>query len=252
MKRDNIGIGVVTSVNLKERYQACKNTWLRDFDNIYLFGGNGNDPSLINFPHVGEDYNSHFLKQQLGLKYMYEDNPTYDWYCMTSCDAILFRDSTLRELKKHDHTEDTVLCQPCGLWSSDPIREVNGRKETEDGLFRAIAGGGGFFISNALMKKCYNVIDEFNKHWSQVSGRCYPFSDVAFSYMVFTYFNIRVTDCVFILGQPPSHYELAILGNEDTKWYVDYNPPLEERLRNPMSFHYIKPDQMELTYNKYK
>ena len=95
-----IGIGVVTSSNLKNRYNACKNTWLKDFENTYLFGGNGNDPSLINIVEAGEDYNSHFLKQQLGLKYMYNDNDSYDWYCMTSCDAILFKDSTIRELIK--------------------------------------------------------------------------------------------------------------------------------------------------------
>jgi hypothetical protein len=65
---DKIGIGVVTSSNLKKRYNACKNTWLKDFDNTYLFGGNGNDPSLINITESGEDYRSHFLKQQLGLK----------------------------------------------------------------------------------------------------------------------------------------------------------------------------------------
>ena len=71
---DNLGIGVVTSINLKERYTACKNLWLKDFDNTYLFGGNGNDENLISIHSAGEDYNSHFLKQQFGLKHMYEDN----------------------------------------------------------------------------------------------------------------------------------------------------------------------------------
>jgi hypothetical protein len=50
-----IGIGVVTSSNLKKRYDACKNTWLKDFENTYLFGGNGNDSSLINITEAGED-----------------------------------------------------------------------------------------------------------------------------------------------------------------------------------------------------
>jgi hypothetical protein len=80
MENQNIAVGVVTSSNLKERYTACKQTWLKDFENTFLFGGNGNDSSLINFSEAGEDYNSHFLKQQLGLKYMYEHNNSYDWY----------------------------------------------------------------------------------------------------------------------------------------------------------------------------
>jgi hypothetical protein len=248
---DKIGIGVVTSSNLKKRYNVCKNTWLKDFENTYLFGGNGNDPSLINITEAGEDYRSHFLKQQLGLKYMYDDNDSLNWYCMTSCDAILFKDSTIRELSKYDHNEDIVLCQPGGVWSSNPIGEIHGGDLVDD-KFRAIAGGGGFFISNSLMKKCYPIIDNFNKHWSDVSGNCYPYSDVAFAYMINKYFNIKVTHLYYILGQPPSHYESAIIGNSDTKWYTNYEISLSDCLKTPMSFHYIKPDQMEDVYEKYK
>ena len=33
---DNLGIGIVTSINLKERYTACKNTWVNDFKNVFF------------------------------------------------------------------------------------------------------------------------------------------------------------------------------------------------------------------------
>jgi hypothetical protein len=245
---DNIAVGVVTSSNLKERYSACQQTWLKDFNNTFLFGGNGNDSSLINFIEAGEDYNSHFLKQQLGLKYMYEHNDSYDWYCMTSCDAILFKENTLSEIYKYDHNTDFLLAQPCGFWSDNPIREVSESEST----FRAISGGGGFFISNSLMKKTYEKIDQFNLHWRSVSGSNYPYSDVAISYMLKKYFNIDYTFIPQLLSQSPKHYEGAIQGDINAQWYVDYPISLSECLKKPMSFHYIKPNEMQSVYEKYK
>lgn len=34
---DGLGIGVMSSVNFKERYTACELTWLKDFDNTFSF-----------------------------------------------------------------------------------------------------------------------------------------------------------------------------------------------------------------------
>lgn len=62
---DNIGVGVVTSTRLKERYMACKTSWSKDFQNVFFFGGYLQDDNLISISQSGEDYNSHFLKQQL-------------------------------------------------------------------------------------------------------------------------------------------------------------------------------------------
>ena len=249
-KNNNIGVGVVTSSNLVDRYTACKNTWINDFSKVYLFGGNGGDASLIPIKEAGENYNSHFLKQQLGLKYMFEDDDSLDWYCVTSCDAILFRNSTENELKNYDPNSDLVICQPCGYWTHIPfLHEVS---EESESTFRAIAGGAGFFISNSLMRKCYKIIDEFNNHWSEISGGVYPFSDVAIAYMIKKYFNIELTSCPYILSQPPNHYEGAINGDENAKWYVDHPIPLSECLKRPLSFHYIKPEQMNEIYQKYK
>ena len=61
----NISIGVMTSINLKERYNACKNTWAVDFENIYFLGGNlSNEDDLVKIDGAGEDWNSAFLKQK--------------------------------------------------------------------------------------------------------------------------------------------------------------------------------------------
>ncbi len=250
---DNLGIGIVTSINLKERYTACKKTWTSDFKNVFFFGGNIPDDNLISIREAGEDYNSHFLKQQLGFKYMFESNSNFDWYCMTSCDAMLFKKSTMEHIYKFDHNEDLLLAQSCGTWTDTPyFHEINGSFNNNQNTFTAIAGGAGFFVSNSLMKKCYNIIDEFNEHWIKISGRNYPYSDVAFAYMVYKYFKIKVTDMPLLLSQNPAHYEGAISGDENSKWYVNYTIPLIDVLKNPMSFHYIKPHEMLDVYNKYK
>ena len=253
---DNLGIGVVTSTNLKNRYTACKNTWAKDFKNVFFFGGNIPDDNLIGIKQAGEDYNSHFLKQQLGFKYMYEHNPNYDWYCMTSCDAMLFKNSTINEIYKFNHNEDILLGQPCGNWTDVPyIHEVGDQTMDFHGdrnIFKSIAGGGGFFVSNSLMKKCYKIIDKFNNHWTKISGINYTNSDVAFAYMIYKYFNIRITHIPYILSQPPSHFEGAISGDGNSKYYLNYPISLLEIIKNPISFHYIKPNEMEEIYNKYR
>jgi len=247
---DNLAIGVVTSTNLIERYSACKKTWSKDFSNVFFFGGNIPDENLICIPEAGEDYHSHFLKQQLGFKYMYETNPNFDWYCMTSCDAMLFKEKTLEEIYKYNRDEDLLLGQPCGTWTDIPsLHEISERTTNS---FKALAGGGGFFVSNSLMKKCYDKIDEFNQFWQQTSGHNYPYSDVAFAYMIYKYFKIEVVHIPYILSQNPEHYEEAILGGESAKGYTNFPIPLKEALESPMSFHYISPDRMNLVYQKYK
>jgi hypothetical protein len=248
---DNLGIGIMTSINLKERYMACKNTWLKDFDNTYLFGGNIPDENLIPIQSAGENWQSAFLKQQLGLKYMYEDNPNYDWYSISGCDNVLFKDRVMLELSKYNSKDDLFLSQPCGLWTDYPI--IHQVEQPINGVlnFRAIAGGASFFISNSLMHKCYNIIDEFNKNWTNISNHHYGCSDVALSYMLKLYFNIDVTGSYHMLSQNPKHYEGAITGDENAKWYVDYPVSLEDAIKTPISLHYIKPENMEEIYIKY-
>jgi len=264
---DNIGISVVTSANLKERYSTCMNTWAKDFDNIFFFGGYLEDECLISIPGAGEDYNSHFIKQQLGFKYMFEQNPDLDWYGTTTCDAILFKERAIDMLSKYDRDRDFAIGQANCYWTDEPfIRQLelfnspdypHGQRYLEllknPRIYRAFAGGAGIFLSNSLMKKCYGIIDEFNSMWIEKSGYCYPYSDVALPYMLKIYFGIDITFEPRMLSQTPSHYKAAISGEESIKrWYVDYPISLEEVLENPISFHYIKPAEMSVVYESYK
>lgn len=249
---DNVSISVITSANLKERYIACMNTWAKDFTDVYFFGGYINDDNLISIESAGEDHSSHFLKQQLGFKYMYEQNPESDWYITIGCDAILYRDRLLEMLAKYDRNRDFLIGQECGTWTDSPrIMEI-AHQAPDSNKFKSLSGGGPIIISNSLMKKSYGIIDEFNTHWTNISGSCYSYSDVALPYMMKKYFGIETTFEPNILSQPPRHYIGAIGGDENAKWYTDYPISLEEAISNPISFHYIKPFEMEEIYKKYK
>ena len=250
---DNLGIGVMSSVNFKDRYTACKLTWLKDFDNTYIFGGhksNEVDDNLISIENAGEDWESCFLKQQLGLKHMYEDNPNYEWYSISGCDNVLFKDKLLKELSKYNSNDDLLISQKCGIWTIIPYLHECGVES--DNSFYSIAGGASFFISNSLMKKCYPLIDEFNQYWKEISGFSYGCADVAIALMVKKLGFVPIEN-EYMFSQNPSHYE-DVINNEyspDRKWYSNWKE-LSNKISNPVSFHYIKPFEMKEIYEKYK
>ena len=258
MNNDKLGIGVMSSINFKDRYTACKLTWLKDFDNTYIFGGhesNKVDNNLISIEEAGEDWRSCFLKQQLGLKHMYEDNSNYDWYSISGCDNVLFKDKLLEELSKYNPNDDLLISQKCGIWTVTPYLHECGVES--DNSFYSIAGGASFFISNSLMKKCYPIINDFNQYWTDISNSgpswLYGCADVAISLMVNKYFGVRATENKYMFGQNPSHYEY-IINNESSPDRIHFPDlkGLSSRISNPISFHYIKPFEMKEIYEKYK
>jgi hypothetical protein len=234
---DNIAIGIMTSYKLRERFMACKNTWTKDFDNVYFFGGDVHDENLIRLEGVGEDHSSSFFKQQYGLKYMFEKNNEYDWFSMNGCDHIIFKNRIMEALKVFDRNEDLLF--------SEVYRTMN-----IDGLETTIfAGGASFFMSNSLMKKVYQVIDEFNEHWISISQPVIPdsnvsiaWADVSVAYIVKKYFNIDPIHMPGMFSQHPTHYQSQSNFNGINSF---------ENLKSPLSFHYIRPDEMEKIWKQY-
>jgi hypothetical protein len=103
--------------------------------------------------------------------------------------------------------------------------------------FEIFAGGGAFFISNSLMKKIYPLIDDFNKEWLNYyrSGKlpesCYACGDVALSFLVKKYFDLKLSHVEGMYSQNPNFY-----------------PSIVE---NPLTFHYIPAHEMLSIYDKY-
>jgi len=219
---------------------ACGRIWLKDFDNTFLFGGESMDKILIKLNGVGEDYDSAFLKQQLGLKYMFEKNNNYDWYSICGCDTVYFKNNILKALRRYDKDSDVLL------------GETYNHTCTIDGMtFNLFLGGGGFFLSNSLMRKLYNLIDDFNLYWynlcanKQVPDHIkYAHGDVAIAYMVKKYFNVNVSHLNGLFAHPPEFYCRGGVPDYVEKSSLRY-------VNKPLSYHYIKPHNMKSVYKKF-
>lgn len=228
----DISVGIGTSYKLFFLNESCKRSWTKDFENVYFFGGEVYDPNLIQIKEAGEDYNSYFLKQQLGLKYMFENDPNVKWYSFIGADHIYFKNRLVEKLNNFDYEKDYIIGE---LY--DHITTTPRKIKIEDVEITLIAGGGGTFISNSLMKKMYSKIDEFNTYWKYLYDKRiyggYPHGDVALCLMAKKYFGIDTTHMDGLHSQHPT-------------FYLDY-----PNIKDPLTFHYVKED-MDKIYNQYK
>jgi hypothetical protein len=223
----SISIGVATSRNRVDRFSTTKNTWGKDFDHFYMFGGNATQDSdpLIKIEQAEEDWGSFFLKQHLGLKYMFERNPDDDWYCFVGDDHILFKKNIENFLKNYNPKQHFLICQTYNRFLS-----INNFE------FEVFAGGAAFFISNTLKKKINKITDNFNEEWLNLYHNgllpesCYACGDISMSYLVKKYFDVNLTHCDRMFSQNPSFYQ---------------------NIQNPLSFHYISAHEMQSIYDKY-
>jgi hypothetical protein len=75
---------------------------------------------------------------------------------------------------------------------------------------------------------------------------------------IFEYDSIIFSDLdILWTSNPKKIFDLLnedkfFFSNENAKWYLDYPISLQDCLKKPMSFHYIRPNQMKEIYEKYK
>ena len=230
-----ISVGIMTAPSLYLRYRECIKTWVQDFEYIYLFGGFKSNNELISLGNIGENYKSAFLKQQMGLRFMYKINPNSDWYSIVGCDTILFKERLTSELSNFNPCEDLFI----GTYYNEfSIENIN---------FISIHGGPGFYISNSLMKKIIPMIDEFNIEWynksqsGNLNGIDYSQSDLALSFMIKKYFNINFTPIRLLFG------DVSIFDELESK--KGFSNLVEEK---PNGLHYVKASKMNYYYQRYK
>jgi len=235
INQTTISVGIMTAPSLYLRYRECIKTWVQDFQYIYLFGGFKSNDELISLGNIGENYKSAFLKQQMGLRFMYKINPNSDWYSIVGCDTILFKERLVAELSNFNPCEEFFI----GTYYNEfSIENIN---------FTSIHGGPGFYISNSLMKKIIPMIDEFNIEWfnksqaGKLNGIDYSQSDLAISFMIKKYFNINFTQIPFLFG------DVSIFDELESKKELDIM--VKEK---PIGLHYVKASRMNDYYKKYK
>ncbi len=236
-----IAIGVMTCQKYKKRYDTIKNTWGKDFENIYYFGGDQSNPDEIIKLDYPDQYSSILYIQHDIYEYLYNAHPDADWYCVINDDAVLFKDNLMHILNQYDASNDLYL----GTAKRENLclgnYDLTGGKYS--GVYYA-SGGPGFFISNPLMKKMVPKNKEMLSLWINDCPRRFrlmtQFIDAGLAYQLYEFFNVSVTDIntedYRLYTQLPKHY----IENKG-----------EQICKNPMGYHYVTPEIMVDFYNKY-
>jgi hypothetical protein len=219
-----LSVGIMSSYRLEKATIECQNSWLKYFETYFIFVGFKKMKGAISLGRIGEDWTSAFLKQQLGLKYMFNNDKSYNWYSILGTDNILYKERIEQALSSFNHDQKYFI--------GTRLKEL-----TIDGInFDCLAGGGGFFISNGLMREIFEFLDDFNVIWYNLykSRRInYPYgaSDIALSFMLKKYFDCNLQRIDGLYTSHPRDYDFEI--------------------KKPITLHYIKPYEMSDVFKKY-
>ena len=176
-----LAIGVMaTAVDDKytNQIKSCLNTWYRTAKEyniiVKFFGGyiNYDHPDYIQLDGVGEEYQSAFSKQFLGLAWLYQNAPS-DFYMIVGTDNYVNILNLLKTLAKYDHKNDLYLGGHG--WPS----------RIKDKVFYYHSGGAGFIISHATLGKIVNNIRNIIAEWPTLceNKACHlPACDIAIAY----------------------------------------------------------------------
>ncbi len=225
-KIDNITVGVMSAPSLKDRYTACKYTWLNNFKNYNIYCGSTNQDDTCTTLPCGDDYDSAVPKQFLGLKHMYENYKT-DWYIFVGCDTYIYHNKLKEVLSKYDSNKSLYIG---GKKHAGDFQELYS-SDTPCKYF--ISGGPGIILSRKLVEKIYYILNECTEIWvnglAEFNSKAHPASgDVAMAYILWKKFNIFAT----LLNDGFYHCPPK-----------DYN-----ELKEPVCFHYITPEMMPHLY----
>ena len=233
----------MTCNKYKARYDAIKNTWGKDFDRIFYFGGDQSNPDEIIPLNYPETYGSILYIQHDIYKYLYEKHDDSDWYCVINDDGMLMKENLEHILKKYDPSTDLYL--GTSNYKSDilPFRNYIKDPNSEFANVYYASGGPGFFFSNSLMKKIYPRVDEMLDIWVKDCKKHFnlkeQFIDAGLAYQLYRMFGIKTidinTDDYRLYTQNPSHY-LKLEGAVCKK---------------PMGFHYVDPAMMYKLYERF-
>lgn len=179
-----LGICVMTTIInpfYTNQLKSVLETWYQDALDHHLlirfYVGNQTDSKypLTPLPGVGEDYQSAFLKQFLGLKDLYQEDP--DFLLVVGTDNYVVLSRLLQDLEQ---------------WNPDDPLYLGGH-----GLYRQLdqkaiyfhSGAAGFILSRGGMKKILPHLDHFSDRWREICQRnnslyLLPAGDVALGYLV--------------------------------------------------------------------
>jgi hypothetical protein len=157
---------------------------------VFFLGGANNNlvegENYVYLQGVGDDYNSASYKQNLGLKYVYE-NYDADFVYVCGTDTYINFYQLIPYIDTLDLSENSALyVGGHGDW-----RMVAGKNT----YFHS--GGPGFFISRAALKMIYPKLQSMASDWFKLCdengcANLKPACDLAFAYYLYAIGNIKI------------------------------------------------------------
>lgn len=200
MTTDDICVLCFTSaLNLHERALSVHRTWLTNFKYGFLIGGYFVDPKLKMISageNIGEDYLSCADKQYYGLKKLYEMFPDKPWFFITGCDAFLYAENLANLLEKFDSSKDYII-------GGGSLQHYH--LENQDTNVEYVSGGAGFALSNELVKKIVQRLDDIYKEKHLFKSEDWSYCDVTLGYFLEKYWSITPTLCDGFSSFTPYH-----------------------------------------------
>jgi Fringe-like len=248
----------------KYRQQIIKimETWGKDAPEVLFFVGDQPDyepasclkeyKNIIHLPGVGDDYNSAGMKQNLGLKYIYEkENPDFVFVCGT--DTFLRIDALRRFLSFFDSTKEICI-------GGHQDTRVIGKEELE-----FFYGGAGFVLTNATLAKLYPFLQTMYMDWTNLctdsnAEDLIPACDCCIAWYVKKLeikrlaFKYRFYECnhrgkIDLTDYIMSHLDLYKkhgINLNEIDWFYDCCSDINQR--NIISCHNMKPEDMDEFY----
>lgn len=181
--------GCVTENFYKQQIVKINNTWANQLNDkvkmIYFLGEEKSSDftgdTYVYLPNVNNDYLSASYKQNLGLKYIYENYKT-DFILCCGTDTFLNIPKLLVFLDQFNPTDNVYI-------GGHGCNRVIGDKS-----YHFHSGGPGFILSYNCLERIYPICGELTEKWIDVCRNnnvetLYSCCDVAISYFLQVYVN---------------------------------------------------------------
>lgn len=203
--------GCITHPLYRQQLLKIHETWGRQCENlnvpVYYFLGEDRIPSfasdykyparMVYLPGVKNDYLSASYKQNMGLKYILDNEADIDFIYVCGTDTYLNIDRLISFLEYFDPTYKLCIGGHYNIFDNRTIRfdeylksviPANATAASSTTVGDGLAffyGGAGFILTKAMLDTLYNYLDTMVGHWvGRVPPKFHGACDVCMAYYV--------------------------------------------------------------------
>ena len=215
--------GCATNEKYKKQIQFINETWIkkakeRNIITLFFLGEEQTDlvgENYIYLKGIGNDYLSASYKQDLGLKYIYENYNDIEFVFVAGTDVYINIDNLLTNISSLNHEKNLYIGN---LYCKPRNRTVNNTD------FYYHDGGTGFILSKSLLHNLYPHLETMQESWKEhiaSNNSSYIYAcDVKIAYFIHKYVNeIELKYLKFEINyQEHDQY----IKTDDKNNYIDY------------------------------